>query len=161
MGLILFLLFVGLPIAEIAVFIQAGDIIGLWPTLGLVILTAAAGAALARSEGRSAMRRLAAAVEAGDTPTGPLIDAVAIFLGGVLLLTPGFITDCFGLSLLFVPTRGLWGRAIVAFQAMRSGRRPPSAGPGPRPGPCGTTIIDGEYEERPDPPQPPDRRIDP
>lgn len=174
MGWVLFLLFVGLPIAEIAVLIQAGGWIGLWPTIGLVVLTAAAGAALARSEGRAAMRRLATAMETGGAPAGPLLDAAAVFLGGVLLLTPGFITDAFGLSLLFAPTRHLWGRALGGLQrraAARAGHNPGAAhwrDPRARGGP---TIIEGEYTEAPssedkpdrppaDPEIGPDRRID-
>lgn len=136
MAWVLFLLFVAMPIAEIAVLIQAGEWIGLWPTIGLVILTAMAGAALARAEGRAAMRRLATAVEQGGTPILPLLDAAAIFVGGLLLLTPGFITDALGLSLLFRPTRLLWGGLIVWLQGRRGG----SAGQG------GPTIIEGEYE---------------
>lgn len=150
MGWILFLLFVGLPIAEIAVLIQAGDWIGLWPTIGLVILTAAAGAALARAEGRAAMARLAASVDDGSTPIGPLLDAAAIFVGAILLLTPGFITDTLGLSLLFRPTRFLWGQAMAWLQRGRRPRR----GPGEGPGPGGhahmrgrTVVIEGDYEE--------------
>jgi len=157
MAWVLFLLFVGLPIAEIAVLIQAGDAIGLWPTIGLVILTAMAGAALARSEGRAAMQRLAASVEEGGAPIGPLLDAAAIFIGGVLLLTPGFITDTLGLTLLFRPTRLIWGQILVRLQRAR--RRRPQGGPfggqgggaggGERePGPRRTVIIEGDYVDR-------------
>lgn len=150
---VLFLLFVAMPIAEIAVLIRAGEWLGLWPTIGLVILTAMAGAALARAEGRAAMRRLAAAVEQGGTPIFPLLDAAAIFVGGLLLLTPGFITDTLGLSLLFRPTRLLWGGLIVWLQRGRAAGR---TGPGPGPGP-GPTIIEGEYtEHRDDRPPGPD-----
>jgi len=141
MAWVLFLLFIALPIAEIAVLIQAGDLIGLWPTIGLVILTAAAGAALARAEGRASMQRLAQTVDEGGTPIGPLLDAAAIFVGAILLLTPGFITDFFGLSLLFWPTRFLWGQAMVWLQRNRRG------GPGGRAA-DGSVIIEAEYVER-------------
>lgn len=166
MAWILFLLFVALPIAEIAVLIQAGEAIGLWPTIGLVILTAAAGAALARAEGRAAMQRLANAVEAGEAPVGPILDAAGVFVGGILLLTPGFITDGLGLSLLFGPTRRLWGalfvwlkrRSGVAYAAGAYSQRPygqDPGGDGRRPG--GPTVIEGEYVEtesrRPDDPE--------
>lgn len=147
MGWVLFLLFIGVPIAEIAVLIQAGEWIGLWPTVGLVILTAVAGAALARAEGRAAMARLATSVEDGATPIGPLLDAAAIFIGAIMLLTPGFITDTLGLSLLFRPTRFLWGQ-FFAWLQRRGGSRP-------RGGPDGggghmysrTVIIEGDYVE--------------
>ncbi len=160
MAWVLFLLFVAVPIAEIAVLIRAGEWIGLWPTIGLVILTAMAGAALARAEGRAAMRRLAKAVEEGGTPILPLLDAAAIFVGGLLLLAPGFITDTVGLSLLFRPTRLLWGALIVWLQRGRLSRRRPGPGPGQTPG-AGPTIIEGDYtaqsDERPRGPDLPPR----
>ena len=68
MGWILFLLFVAMPIAEIAVLIQVGGIIGTWPTIGIVIFTAFTGAFLAKMEGRAAMQRLAQAVQSGQAP---------------------------------------------------------------------------------------------
>jgi len=162
MGWILFLLFVGLPIIEIGVLIKAGEIIGLWPTVGLVILTAAAGAALARAEGRAAMQRLAASVESGEQPVGPLLDAAAIFAGGIMLLTPGFVTDALGLSLLFRPTRFLWGQAFAALRRRSAGRR---GGYDAR-----VEIVEGEFEVRenrppdegpPGPPPGPNGRIGP
>ena len=136
MAWIVFLIFVGVPIAEIAVLIQAGGLIGLWPTIGLVILTAAVGAALARAEGQAAMQRLAKTAETGGTPIGPLLDAAAIFVGAILLLTPGFITDAIGLSLLFRPTRFLWGQILMRMQGRRG-----DDGQGP-------VIIEADYVER-------------
>lgn len=158
MAWLLFFIFVAIPIAEIAVLIEAGDRIGLWPTVGLVILTAAIGAALARREGRAAMQRLAHAVENGQQPAGPLLDAAGVFAGGLLLLTPGFITDMLGLTLLFGPTRMLWGRMFAAGRRRR-GRGQPGAGGGfqpyrgadPRnPNPearTGPVVIEAEYTE--------------
>jgi len=152
MGWLLFFIFVALPIAEIAVLIEAGDRIGLWPTVGLVILTAAVGAVLARREGRAAMQRLAHAVESGQQPTGPLLDAAGVFAGGLLLLTPGFITDTLGLTLLFGPTRMLWGRAFTAGRARRGRGRADGGGFQPRrgAGPSarrGPVVIEAEYTE--------------
>lgn len=162
MAWILFLMFVGMPIAEIAVLIQAGDAIGLWPTIGLVILTAAAGAALARAEGRAAMRRLSEAMESGQAPAGPLLDAAGVFVGGILLLTPGFITDGIGLSLLFRPTRRLWGRLFAWLRRPSRGHRQSPGGGGPYGDPFGgqgasrsnpgdrgegPVVIEGDYVE--------------
>jgi UPF0716 protein FxsA len=139
MGWILFLLFVAMPIAEIAVLIQVGGVIGTWPTIGIVILTAFAGAFLAKMEGRAAMQRLANAMQSGEAPILPVLDAAAVFTGGLLLLTPGFITDILGLSLLFGPTRLLWGRMIAALSRRhrsQRGQRAPDDG-----------VIDGVYVE--------------
>lgn len=158
MAWLLFLLFVAIPIAEIAVLIEAGDRIGLWPTVGLVILTAAVGAALARREGRAAMQRLAHAVENGQQPAGPLLDAAGVFAGGLLLLTPGFITDTLGLTLLFGPTRMLWGQIFAARRRRRGGGQPGAGdgfqthrGPDPRnpntQSRHGPVVIEAEYTE--------------
>ena len=139
MGWILFLLFVAMPIAEIAVLLQVGGIIGTWPTFGIVILTALTGAFLAKMEGRAAIQRLAHAVQSGQAPIVPVLDATAVFTGGLLLLTPGFITDILGLSLLFGPTRLLWGKAIAGMSRRhrsKRGQRAPDDG-----------VIDGVFAE--------------
>lgn len=151
MGWILFILFIALPIAEIAVLLQAGSLLGVWPTVGLVILTAAAGGFLAKMEGRAAMQRLTAAMQSGDAPIMPVLDAAAIFTGGLLLLTPGFITDFLGLSLLFGPTRMLWGKMIATLARRRRERQHQHGrqhggqyGPG---GMGDDGVIDGVYRE--------------
>jgi len=133
---IFFLLFVGVPIAEIAVLISAGEAIGLWPTIFLIILTAGVGASLARAEGRAAIQRLAAANSANAALA--LADAAAIFIGAILLLTPGFITDALGLSLVFRPTRLLWAHVFVRFWQRRRSDK------------FEETIIKGDFSEKSD-----------
>ncbi len=103
------LAFLALPIIEIALFIQVGALIGLWPTLGLVVLAAFAGLSIIRAQGVSALGRLQARVAAGDDPSGPIADAAMILIAGVLLLIPGFFTDAMGLILLIPAAR----RAIL------------------------------------------------
>lgn len=97
-----FLLFVAIPVAEIALFIAIGSRIGLGPTLGLVLATAALGAYLVNSQGGTVARRARAALRAGQFPGVELANGAMVILGGVLLLTPGFLTDVVGL-LLMVP----------------------------------------------------------
>src|ERR1044072_9780555 len=113
MGLILFLLFIVLPIAEIYVIIQVGGAIGWIPTLFLLILDGFAGAALARSQGRTAWERFNLALSQGRVPARETFDGAMIILGGSLLLAPGFITDFVGFALLIPPTRAVF-RAVVA-----------------------------------------------
>ncbi|MBA3326222.1 MAG: FxsA family protein, partial [Rhodobacteraceae bacterium] len=84
-----FLAFLAVPILEIALFIQVGGLIGLWPTLGLVILAGVAGTALIRAQGLRALPRLRARIEAGEDPSGPLVDSALIVVAGILLLIPG------------------------------------------------------------------------
>lgn len=140
----LFVIFVAVPIVEIALFIQVGGLIGLWPTLLLVLLTAVAGSILMRAQGLQALARLRGALAAGQDPTAPMAHGAMILIAGVLLLTPGFFTDALGLSLLLPPVRA----ALIRRAAGRlSARMFAFAGPGPEPRrPAATDTLDGEYE---------------
>ena len=113
MPLLLVLLFVAVPIAELYVIIQIGQAIGALPTIALLILASVLGAALMRSQGRAAWRRFNAAAAEGRVPGREVIDGALIILGGALLLTPGFLTDLLGLILLLPPTRALVRAVIV------------------------------------------------
>lgn len=102
---ILFLLLLGIPIAELYVIIQVSQGIGFLETLGLLIAISAAGAYLLRYQGMATWKRLQATMARGEVPTKEVTDGALIVIGGALLLTPGFITDAVGLLLLFPPTR--------------------------------------------------------
>jgi UPF0716 protein FxsA len=143
MPLLLILLFIVVPIAELYVIIKVGEAIGLLPTLAILIADALLGSLLLRPQGRSAWRRFNAAIAEGRFPGREAADGVMVAVGGTLLLTPGFITDVFGLLLLIPPTRALIRRGL--FRVLR-GRfvlvsgpvgayRRSRGGPGPRPGP--------------------------
>ncbi|MEX0980291.1 MAG: FxsA family protein, partial [Gemmatimonadota bacterium] len=99
------LLFIVVPLVELALLIRLGQWMGFWPTMGLVLLTGAVGAWLARAEGFRTVWQLRSDLEQGRIPHQAMQDGVAILVGGVLLLTPGFLTDAAGFSLLFPPTR--------------------------------------------------------
>ena len=118
MALVLLILFIALPIAEIYVIIQVGQWIGILPTLALLIVDGFVGAALARSQGRAAWERFNRALGEGRVPARETFDGAMIILGGALLLAPGFITDVVGFALLFPPTRALM-RATIARLARR------------------------------------------
>jgi len=94
--------FIGVPLLEIAVFIQVGGWLGLWPTLALVVLSAMIGAWELRAQGLATLARARAVIDAGEVPTREIFDGACLLIAGVLLLTPGFVTDALGL-LLFVP----------------------------------------------------------
>jgi UPF0716 protein FxsA len=111
--LLLLVLFIVLPIAELYVIIKVGEAIGVWPTIGLLILDSFVGAALLRSQGRAAWRRFNQALAEGRIPHREVFDGAMVILGGALLLTPGFITDVFGLILLLPPTRAVVRRLLV------------------------------------------------
>ena len=101
----LFLLFVVVPVLELWLLIQAGSVLGAGLTVGIVILTGFVGASLAKREGLRTMLQIREASQRGLLPTEAMFDGMAIFLGGALLLTPGFVTDALGFILLIPPSR--------------------------------------------------------
>ena len=161
MRLLLFLFFLAIPIAEIALFIQAGELIGILPVIAITIGTAIAGSFLMRVQGFAALNRFAEAAGRGEMPVTPVLDGLGILAAGLLLLTPGLLTDTIGL-LLFIPpvrrglARWLFRRAVdsgkvqfAAFGQSGTQRR--------RPGPAGSTasgfkkpgndnVVDAEFE---------------
>jgi len=102
MGLIFFVLFLVVPLLEIYGFITIGSYIGIWPTIGIVILTAIAGSILLRHQGMNALFQAQEKLQKGTLPVDQVIDGVCLGFAGALLLTPGFLTDFFGF-LLFIP----------------------------------------------------------
>jgi UPF0716 protein FxsA len=138
----LVLVFIGVPILEIALFIQVGGLIGLWPTLLIVVLTALGGTALMRRQGLQALRRLQDRLAQGGDPVGPIAHGAIILVAGILLLTPGFFTDSVGLILLIPAVRDrliAWGGSRISVKtATMAARRT-----GPRHGP---RTIETEYE---------------
>jgi UPF0716 protein FxsA len=109
----LVLLFIAVPIAELAVIIQVGQAIGVWWTIALLIADSLLGSWLMRHQGRVVWRRFNDTVQAGRVPAREVLDGTLVIFGGALLLAPGFITDILGLALLVPPTRALV-RAILS-----------------------------------------------
>ncbi len=140
----LLLLLIAVPIVEIALFIEVGGWLGLWPTLGIVILTAVIGTVLLRIQGIGALRRLQESLDGAGDPRGALAHGAMILVAGVLLLTPGFFTDAVGFLLLTPPFRSFVIRTVGARMAVHVRSFGARTGPA-RPDPGGT-VIDGEYE---------------
>ena len=114
MRLVLVLLFIIVPIAELALLIQVGQLIGVWWTILLLIADAMLGLVAAAGAGPGRVAALQrGAGRTGRLPHREVIDGVLIIFGGALLLTPGFITDIFGLLFLIPPTRALMRRVLV------------------------------------------------
>lgn len=107
--------FTAVPIVELYLLIKVGTVIGLIPTLAVVLFTGVAGAALARSEGLEVLRGMQESIQKGQNPSGELLQAAMVLAGGILLLTPGFLTDLFGLSLLFPLSRALYARGLARY----------------------------------------------
>ena len=113
--LFLVLLFIVVPILELYVIIQVGQLIGVWPTLALLLADALLGSMLLKHQGRGAGRRFNEALSAGRFPGKEVADGLLIVIGGTLLLAPGFITDIFGLLLLIPPTRAIARSVLKRF----------------------------------------------
>lgn len=164
MGFVLVLAFIVIPILEIIVFIQAGQLIGLWPTVAGVVLTAVIGAALVRHQGLSTIASAQRSLNEGRFPVEEVFDGLCLVLAGAFLITPGFVTDTVGFLLLVPPLRAAL-RHGLARHMVASGRvtmwadgpepapgpsSRPSSGPSSRPGAGrdgGPVVIDGEYED--------------
>ena len=148
----LLIAFIGVPLIEIALFIQVGGWIGLWPTLLIVVLTAILGTYLVRSQGAMALSELRSSFNDLKDPTEPLAHGAMILFAGALLLTPGFFTDAVGFALLTPPFRRAamrYARKHIKIQRFEMGegqRGRPGARPS-HPGHPEDDVIDGDYVE--------------
>ena len=165
MAFVVLALFIAVPLLEIAVFIKVGGFLGLGWTLFLVVLTALIGTYLLRRQGIATLRRAQETMARNEMPIRELFDGACLLVGGLLLLTPGFVTDSLG-ALLLLPFFREFLRRMLAHRLAAStihvqgfpGEGFPGHGQGPDHGPAADgDIIDGEYEEV----QEPTDRIDP
>jgi len=129
--------FVVVPLVEIYVLIQVGQVIGVWWTLLLLIADSIYGGWLIRHEGGRAWQALTNALNSGQMPAKELADAALILVGGTLMLSPGFVTDAMGIVLILpftrpvarrVLTRVVSKRLVAGFVDVRQGPRPPGTG---------------------------------
>ncbi|MHC4607076.1 MAG: FxsA family protein [Planctomycetota bacterium] len=107
MGLWLYILFVCVPLGELALLIWIGTLIGAGYTIAIVVGTGIVGATLARWQGVRVLRQIRGELSRGQMPAAALFDGAAILFAAALLLTPGVVTDAFGFFLLIPPCRAL------------------------------------------------------
>lgn len=144
----LLIAFIAVPLIEIALFIQVGGAIGLWPTLLIVLITAFLGTFLVRTQGALALRQLRNSFSDMQDPTEPLVHGAMILFAGALLLTPGFFTDAVGFSLLVPAVRKAAFREIRKRVNVQSFGTPGQSSPhGPGPRRQADDVIDVEYYE--------------
>jgi UPF0716 protein FxsA len=147
LGLLLLILFIAVPLVEVALFIQIGGWIGLWPTLAAIVATAVVGSAVIRHQGLSVAHRARERLATGDVPMREGFDGLCLVVAGLLMITPGFFTDAIGGALLLPPVRALvYGRVrdrihVVMPEDPRRGGPPPPGGP-----PRGGDVVDADYE---------------
>ncbi|ASK54295.1 membrane protein FxsA [Vibrio tarriae] len=151
---ILLFLFITVPVIEIALFIQVGGVLGVWPTIALVLLTAIVGASLVRSQGLQTLLTVQQRLAQGQLPAQQILEGVMLAVAGVLLLTPGFFTDILGMLVLLPAPRAylakqLMSRVVVGnIHASGAGFEQPNPFHD-RANPNGTT-YEGEFERKDD-----------
>lgn len=147
----LFLAFLAVPLIEIALFIQVGGMIGLFPTLAVVVLTAIIGTWLVKAQGRLAINNLRTSFSELNDPSEPLAHGAMILISGALLLTPGFFTDAVGFALLAPPVRSAvfqWARKRIRVSQFQMGPQPgPQDARHPHHAPAPQEVIEGQFSE--------------
>jgi len=151
MPLLLVVLFIVVPIAELAILIQIGQLIGIWWTIALLVADAVLGSLLARSQGRATWRRFNEALRSGRPPAREVMDGALVLFGGALLLTPGFLSDILGLVLLLPPSRAVVRAVLVRrfagrMAASMAAPRPTGARPRGAPSDVEGTAVDAAPE---------------
>ena len=156
----LLLIFIALPILELYLLIKIGGVIGILPTIALVILTAVIGSQLVRRQGLTALQRIRDTQARGETPALPMLDGAALVLAGFMLLTPGFVSDAFGFVLLIPGLRERIARRLLArVTIVQPGADPRYAGRGEAQG-RDSSVIEGNYRRKEEPDDASDDRID-
>lgn len=150
----LFLAFLLVPLAEIWLLIKVGSVIGAGWTIMAVVGTAIAGAAMVRVQGLSTLRKIQDSMRRGQPPAMEMLEGMALFITGALMLTPGFFTDALGFALLIPPLRRKMILAILKRSMIMTAAGP--AGPGwhdPSGGAHaqqGRAPLEGEWRDAPD-----------
>jgi len=150
----LLLLFIVMPIVEIGVLIRVGGWLGLWPTLFIVILTAVVGTWMLRQQSAATMMQAQQRLQAGQLPAQQIFEGLLLLVGGVLLLTPGFVTDAIGFACLVPWSRRWLAKAIsqrtkggTVFMSTQGGGFQAPKRPGARPSNQSDDVIEGDYRE--------------
>jgi UPF0716 protein FxsA len=130
----LVLAFVGVPLLEVFVLVQVGQVIGAWWTILLLVAVSVVGAWLVRREGSRAWQALNEALRTGRMPARELADGALVLIGGTLMLTPGFVTDAAGVLLILPFTRPAARRVLTAAVQRRLLATGQTRRPGPPPG---------------------------
>ena len=160
MRLSMLLLFIGVPIIELALLIELGRNIGFWWTIAIVILTAIVGTAVLQRQGLQTFARINQELNSGKPPIMPVVEGMFLLIAGTFLLTPGILTDSFGFFLLIPPIRHFIAKwclkrfvSSASVHVHMSGmgqQEPPRNNPNPGTGPSqasksGGPVIDGDF----------------
>lgn len=143
---IFFVLFLVIPIVEIFFLIKVGELMGAWPTIFLVVLTAVIGAGLLRQQGLSILTRFQNNMGQGKLPAQEMVEGIILAVGGALLMTPGFVTDTIGFLCLLPLSRGFIAKNIIKRSSIQMKAQMDGVSQG-RYKQQGDDIIDAEYTE--------------
>jgi len=139
---IVFLLFLTVPFVEIYLLLQIGGIVGIFPTVFLVVFTAVLGAWLLRQQGFATLRRFQENIAKGEIPAYEMIEGPILLIGGILLLTPGFFTDAIGFACLLPMTRKAMAKYVLEHHLLQAQQGSPFQQPQAE-----QDVIEGEYKK--------------
>jgi len=145
---LLFIIFIIIPVVEITVLIEVGEQLGAFPTVALVILTAAVGASLVRSQGLQTLMNAQSKMQQGQQPGQEVIEGVMLAIAGIMLVTPGFVTDFLGLVLLLPISRQFFASKLlerIIIKNMAQQGQPFNGGFSQQGQEQDSDIIDGEF----------------
>lgn len=142
---LLLILFIAVPILEIYLLLEVGEVIGALPTVAAVVGTAVLGAALVRRQGFATLGKVQGMLARGEMPAVPIFEGMAILVAGALLLTPGFFTDAVGFAALVPPLRRHLIRRLLARGVMRAVHQGGGPAPGASSAPDAGQALEGEY----------------
>lgn len=138
---VVFLVFLIVPFIEIYLLLQIGGIVGVFPTIALVVITAIVGASLLRQQGIATWQRFQDNLQKGEIPAYEMVEGPILLVGGALLLTPGFFTDVIGFACLIPPARRKIAQYIIEKRLVQAGVSPQQKKSAAQPG-----VIEGEFK---------------
>lgn len=138
---LVFLVFLIVPFIEIYLLLQIGGIVGVFPTIALVVITAIVGAGLLRQQGLATLQRFQDNLQKGEIPAYEMVEGPMLLVGGALLLTPGFFTDVIGFACLIPSVRRKIAQYIIEKRLVQAGVAPGQQKPKAQPG-----VIEGEFK---------------
>jgi len=139
---LVFLAFLIVPFIEIYLLLQIGGIVGVFPTIALVVITAIVGASLLRQQGLATLQRFQDNLQRGEIPAYEMVEGPILLVGGALLLTPGFFTDVIGFACLIPAARRKIAQYIIEKRLVQAGVAPQQQAPKKaQPG-----VIEGEFK---------------
>jgi UPF0716 protein FxsA len=138
---LVFLAFIIIPFIEIYLLLQIGGIVGVFPTIALVVTTAIIGASMLRQQGLATLQRFQENLQRGEIPAYEMIEGPILLVGGALLLTPGFFTDVIGFACLIPSVRKKITKYIIEKRLVQAGVVPGQQAPKAEPG-----VIEGEFK---------------